>query len=327
MKTIQLKISPIWILWGSLLVSFLLIETLLSACSSNLATENRLAYLSVINGDVIVSDGITEVAAEKGALTPRDARTMLMTRKGNVLLITPEGSYVILDSDSAIEFNRQNENNSGKSFAFNLINGRAMVINGQDSKSPIQVFLGGHITAQVFQAAMGLEVQTDGNILESVDCLAGSCLVGGNSELTSEQNARISQDSTVKISNGVNYDGWKLLGRASNPDFALSNLLASIFPTITLTISPGTAPKEATPTLPFTSTNTSTSSPSPTRTTQLTATPTATNTKKPVPITLSQTPTSTNRARRHLPASTGTLAPPTLPPPPTTAPLYIIIQP
>lgn len=327
MNTIQLKISPNWILWGSLLVSFLLIETTLSACSSILATDNQLAYVSVINGDVIVSDGITEVAAEKGALTPRDVRTMLMTRQGNALLKTPEGSYVILDSESAIEFNRQNENDSGKSFSFNLINGRAMVINGQDSQSPIQVFLGGHITAQVFRAAMGLEVQTDGNILESVDCLAGMCLVGGSSELTSGQNARISQDSTVKIANGVNYDAWKSLGRASDPDFALSNLLASIFPTITPTISPAAAPKEATHTLPFTGTNTSTSSPSSTRITQITGTPTPTKTEKPIPITLSQTPTPTQRARRRLPSATDTLSPPTLPPPPTTAPLYQSFQP
>lgn len=327
MNTNHLKTLPKGILLVFILAAVLLVAILSSGCSSDLAPDNQLAYLSVINGDVIVSDGITEVAAEQGALTPRDVRTMLKTGQGNALLITPEGSYVFLDSDSAIEFNRQNENDSGKSFAFNLINGRAMVINGQDSQSPIQVFLGGHTTAQVFRAAMGLEVQTDGNILESVDCLAGTCLVGGKSELMAGQKSRISQDSTVKIANGVNYDAWKSLGRASNPDFALSNLLASIFPTITPTISPAAAAKEATQTLSFTSTSTSTVSPVPTSTTQLTATPTLTHTLKPIPITLSPTPTPTQRARRRLPSATDTLSPPTLPPPPTTAPLSNSLQP
>ena len=327
MKTSHLKTLPKGILYASIFVAFLLVAIFSSGCSSDLVPDNQLAYLSIINGDVIVSDGITEVTAEKGALTPRDVRTLLKTGQGNTLLIMPDGSYVILDSDSSIEFNRQNENDSGKSFVFNLINGRAMVINGQDSQSPIQIFVGGHITAQVFRAAMGLEVQTDGNILERVDCLAGTCLVGGNSELTTGQNARIDQDSTIKITNGVNYDAWKLLARASNPDSALSIMLASIFPTITPTISPAAAQKEATQTLPFTGTSTSTASPIPTSTTQLTATPSPTNTLKPLPITLSPTPTPTQRARRRLPSATETLSPPTLPPPPTTAPLSIFLQP
>ena len=129
MKTSHLKTLPKGILYASIFVAFLLVAIFSSGCSSDLVPDNQLAYLSIINGDVIVSDGITEVTAEKGALTPRDVRTLLKTGQGNTLLIMPDGSYVILDSDSSIEFNRQNENDSGKSFVFNLINGRAMVIN------------------------------------------------------------------------------------------------------------------------------------------------------------------------------------------------------
>ena len=307
--------------FGLLFIAFLLIEVLPSACSSFFASDNRLATVSVINGEVLVSDGISEIAAKEGPLIPRDVRTLLKTGEGNAILTMPDGSFVILDTNSTIEFNRNNEQESDKPFAFNLVSGRAMVINGQDSQSPIQVFVGGHIAVQVFRAAMGLQVQTESETRERVDCLEGSCQVSGNYLLKSGQNARIGQDNTIVVTEGVAYNTWRSLGKSSKPGSVLLNLFTSIFPTITPTITLTALPQAATPTFSITVSSTVISSPSPTSTIQLTATPTPTITKTPLPPYSSPTPTPTQREKRERPPeATPTLIHPTLPPPPGIVP-------
>jgi hypothetical protein len=141
------NVKPVCILSLRLSVAVLLI-TILSSCSSSPLPDNALAYLSIVNGNVIVSDGVSEEKAQEGVIESGDRRTILKTGEGNASLLIRNGTYVILDSNSMIELNREYMEDPAMPFAFNLVRGRVIVINGQDSEKPTQVFVGSNI-AQV----------------------------------------------------------------------------------------------------------------------------------------------------------------------------------
>jgi hypothetical protein len=296
------NVKPVSVFFVRLSVAILLV-TILSGCSSSPLPDNALAYLSAISGDVKVSDGIAEAKAQEGVIESSDGRTILKTGEGKASLMIRNGSHVILDMNSTIELNRDYMKDPGKPFAFNLAKGRVIVINGQDSQKPTQVFVGSNITARVFQAAMGLEVQVDGDVHERVDCLVGPCVVNGDYYLVSGQSASMSQDGAVQVVAEFSRDVWLSLGQVdpSNPN--LSNLVAMMQPTSVPTINPISPTDQITTILQISSSGTST--PSPTST--LTNIPTETPTHTP---TITMTPTATPTLVRF------TYVPPTITPSP-----------
>jgi len=296
------KAVPKWAPFGLVTTVLILAVFMFKYIPSYFSTNDQLAYLTFVNGEVKVSDGITEVAASNGALIARNVRSLLKTGHGNASLKMPDGSIVIIDSASTIEFIRQNEIDPNKVFVFNLIKGRVLVVNEKTSRTPTQLFIGEKIAVRVFQATMGLEVTMDGKVRERVDCLVGQCLVNWVYLLKSGQKAQIGPGSTVRVSEGVPYDTWISLGRASNPGPALSALFASTLPTITHTVIPSATPKVARQAFPITGNSTITPTPSYTFTIYPTETPTSTRTKKLLPPNL---PSPTNPSNRD-PAPTAT---------------------
>jgi hypothetical protein len=299
-------------------IRLLLIVLILAAVIYKIYTfffppQRQLAYLSFADGDVRLSDSISDTTIRNGAIVDRNVRTLLKTVSGIASLQLPSGSYVIMDSDSTIEFNRQEEIDPEKFFVFNLMKGRALVINEMSSTKSTLVIIGDKIAVRVFQAVIGLEVITDGEIREErIDCLAGQCLVKGVYLLKSGQYAQIDPDGNVQFFEGVQYDAWAPLERASRVNPTLSNLFVSMFITGNQTIIPTSSPGISGQFMLITGDNTSTSWPSPTFTLAiLTPTPTRTGT---LPPTITPTPTSTST---EIPTTTPT---PTLSPTPTALP-------
>jgi hypothetical protein len=227
------KAIPTWLPWLLLAVAFLLITIIPRFLSTIFIPDSQLAYLSSVNGDVNVSDGISDITVKKGALIARSERTLLKTGNGNASFKMRDSSFVILDSASTIEFNRQYWKDPQESFAFNLVSGRALVINGHESSIPSQIFVGGDITAQVFRAVIGLEARNVDGVHERVDCLIGPCVVNGVFQLVSGQSASISMDGTVQVGIGIPYDAWISLEKVGFFSPALSALITGIPPSIT----------------------------------------------------------------------------------------------
>lgn len=297
---------PVWVPLTLLFTALLLITIIPKFTAPHFFSDNQLAYLSIINGDVKVSDGTSDVEAKKGALINQGARTMLRTGEGTASLKMQDGSSVIVDAETEIEFNRQNVNDGGKSFAFNLVSGKVLVINGQDSHSPTHVLLGGLFTGRVSQAVMGLSVQTSDAMQVRVDCLAGPCLVNGVLHLETGQNASIDMNGTVHVVKGIPYDSWISLGKAGALNPILYFLFANMRPversTDTSVPSATILPASMTPHPTATATPSRTSTPNPSLTV------TGTRTKTPWWANMSPTPKSqgetTGRTATSPPTST-----------------------
>lgn len=321
-----LKSLPIWVPLTLFSAAFLLVTIIPRYFSSYLTPYNQMAYISNINGDVRLSDGIADVSAQNGALSARSTRVLLKTGNGNANLKMRDGSSVIIDSSSIIEFNREYMKAPGESFAFNLVSGRALLINGQDANIPTQVFVGGNITARVFQAVIGLEVKENDLIHQQVDCLIGPCLVNGILQLVSGQSASIGLDGTVQLTRKIAYESWIVLGKVGAFNFDFSSIFADVHPsmtptvtaTITLTQTPTMAETlvglSGTPSSVMTSTVTPVNSQTPTLTSTLAATPVY---RHPFPTLTPQATNALPPTSTPLPASTPV---PTWTPIPTETP-------
>jgi len=300
-RVLLIKPVPKWVVFGFTPIVLALVIVIFEVVSSFFLANNQMAHLSVISGVVKLSDGITEVTAVSGNLNIRNMRTLLKTGQGMADLTFWDGTVVIVDSDSTIEINRQTETDSGKSFAFNLVEGKALVVNGDSSQTPTQIIIGGAITVQIFRGAVGIEVIPGVEIRESVDCLAGQCLVNGVYHLITGQNAQIGPDNTIQITESVSYTRWISLMLASKPTLVLSNLIAILSTASAsdpkggvsspadskLTSSPGftrTPTPEETPTLTSTNTQAPSASPGPSAVFTITvSSPTATQTPSTSP--------------------------------------------
>ena len=255
--------------------------------------QDKLAYLSVISGDVKVSDGITEIEAKNGDLTARNMRTLVKTGQGIASLRLQDGSLIIIDEASTVEFNRYDDNDPRKSFALNLVKGRLLVINENGSQAPTQLLIGGDVAVRISDAVMGLEINLDDEVRKRVDCLIGQCLVNGYYLLLPGQNAQIKPGGTALFIGGIPYETWISLGRASEPNPALSVMLANIFPTIT-TLPTYTPKPSSTPRPSFTPTQiyTQITALTPTETmTLIASTPTPSLTMTPTPFIVYETNT------------------------------------
>ncbi|MDD5369857.1 MAG: hypothetical protein PHQ40_12280 [Anaerolineaceae bacterium] len=303
------KAVPKWAALGLLPVCLIVSLAVFKMVTSLLPVNAPLAYLTIVSGEVKVSDGITDLNARDGALVAGKMRTLVKTGKGIASLRMMDGASVILDSASTIEFNRQNLDSSGGNFAFNLVKGRAIVIKENDSRTATHLLIGGDVAVRVFQAMIGLEIIQDGGIVKRIDCLAGQCLVNGLTLLTPGQNAQFMQDSTMKVTVGIPFDVWVPLMRASQPSPTMLNLFVSLLPTSTPTASSTATTGGANQAFPLTGNDLITPSPSATQTLLPTATPTPTRTIIPSP---SNSPTAVVIVKRR-PSSTATPTP-SLPP-------------
>ncbi|HSM23850.1 MAG TPA: hypothetical protein VK856_03215, partial [Anaerolineaceae bacterium] len=138
--------------------------------SCNLA-NNPPVYFKVLSGEVTTSDGNTYSDARDGKKIPLNVRTQIKTDSRVASIQLWNGSVVILDSDSSIEFNRPNENDPEMSFSFNLLKGKVLVVNEKKGLIPIRIFIGSNFIVQASKSAMGLEVFPDSKKLNEVDCL------------------------------------------------------------------------------------------------------------------------------------------------------------
>lgn len=256
------------------------------------SAENHLAYISYTSGDVRVSNGISDMPASGETYITGSARTLLKTGNGFAILKMNDGSDVVLDANSTIEFNRKEENSPEKFYIFNLVKGKALVINGADSQSATQVFVGGDNTLRVYRATTGLQVQASGEARERVDCLVGKCLVNGVYLLLPGQTAQIGAGGALRVSGEISYEGWQSLIDAGQPHLPSVKLLASILPTPTKRISRTPFQIETRRPLPVTGEDTATPMPSATLTPLPTATETPTSTRTTAPVSVpSRTPT------------------------------------
>lgn len=230
-----IKFVPRWAPVAVLLILLLVVGVLPRLRATPTFAENQLAYLSVVQGDVQVNDGQMDGQARRGALIARSGKASLATRQGYANLELRDGAFVVLDATSQIDFSQPSAD--GQAAAFNLVYGRALVISGQDSQNATRVTLGGHTTATVYRAVMGMEVQREENVLQAIDCLVGSCTVNaqnGDLVLTAGQSAHIGQGDLAQVVEGIPYEAWAAIGGAAVPTSTRSVLLANVQPTLTL---------------------------------------------------------------------------------------------
>jgi hypothetical protein len=244
-RTLILAAFPKWALFGLVPVVLILALIMFKIASSFFEVHAQEATLPVVNGEVKVSDGNSAISVSNNSLITPYLHSRLETGRGITNLELWDGSLLIIDSTSTVEFTLLDVNDPGKFYALNLVKGRALVVNQKCSQTPTELFIGGIVSIQVFRAAMGLEVTTDGEVRQRVDCLVGQCLVNGAYPLKSGQYAQIKTDNTVQVAEGVLYDSWISLARASKPSPVLSAIIESKFPTITETVIPTTFPNGA----------------------------------------------------------------------------------
>ncbi len=218
----QSKTIPRWTLIGLSIIGLVLVGFILNLLISWIAPDEQFVNLIFLDGEVTVSDGNAETAAITGPLATRNVRTLVKTGDGTAGLQLLDGSYVILDSDSTIEFRQKNDYDPYQTFAFNLINGRALVVSEKANQTPSQILLGGTEIVQVFQATVGLAAANTGTFRGRVDCLEGQCLVNGVYQLLSGQNAQIWTGNIVEVTDGILRDTWILLAKASRNNLAFS---------------------------------------------------------------------------------------------------------
>ena len=265
--------------------------------------NNPPVYFTVISGEVTTGDGITYSDANEGKKIPLNVLTQINTDSQVASIQLWNGTVVILDSNSSIEFNRPNENEPDMSFAFNLLKGRVLVVNEKNGLIPIRIFIGSNNTVLASQSAMGLEVFSDSKNLNKVDCLFGKCLINGVHLLMTGQNAQIGPGEIIQVTEGESMADWISLWNASNLKPELKNLLVSFIPIVNPTII-HTAPNLSTDLAFLSPISTLINSATPTQIVLRTVTPSRTNLILPSPT---LTPSRTIKPFR-LPSLTKTLS-------------------
>jgi hypothetical protein len=229
------KFPKLSFLWQILLVLALAVA-IVTIISSFYRANNPPIYFSVISGKVTASDGNIYSDGKERKKIPLNVLTLIKTDSQIASIQLWNGSVVILDSDSSIEFNRPKENEPEISFAFNLLKGRALVINEKNRLMPVRIFIGSVNTVSASQSAMGLEVFSDSKIHNQVNCLFGKCLINGSLLLLTGQNAQIGPGEIIQVTEGESIADWISLWNAGNLKQELKNQLVSFLPTFTPTI-------------------------------------------------------------------------------------------
>jgi hypothetical protein len=331
-EPIRLKL-PTWALpagIGLAAVAVVLIVVLVVISNIKAAPKGtQLATVSDIQGTVQVIDGDSQaVAVKKGALMARSTHTILKTDDGQARLAMKDGSSVVLDTQAAIEFGNPNGAPQPEAPVFNLVNGKTLVLMDAANQKPFIVQLAGHSSVTGTGAVMGLEVQSQDDPSQDLDCMVGSCQISFGGQflgLSAGQHIHIGADGTSQTMSGARFDQWASLGGGSVPvpSATPSNTPEPVLPTVTLGPTDTLAPTNTQVVLP---TQVPTDTPTP-----VTPTPTITRTRRVIPT---ATRTPTNEPNNHpvptsvphtaVPTSQPTSAPatqaPTNPPPPPTNP-------
>jgi len=229
------KIPKLSSLWKGLLV-LALVVAVVTIISAFYLANNPPVYFKVISGTVTTSDGNTYSDTKKGKKIPLNVLTQIKTDSQVASIQLWDGSVVIMDSATSIEFNRPKENENEMSFAFNLLKGRVLVVNEKNGLIPIRIFMGSDHTVRASQSVMGLEVFSDSEKLNEADCLFGKCLVNGVHLLLTGQFAQIGPGEIIQVTEGASIADWISLWEAGNLTSELKNLLVSFIPGITPTI-------------------------------------------------------------------------------------------
>ncbi|MDD5368490.1 MAG: protein kinase [Anaerolineaceae bacterium] len=341
----QVKLNlPRWALpagIGALVVVAILAVALLGKLKPQAANANgQLAYITDLSGEVQVDNGDSPVSARRGALMAQSPRTTLKTNLGSAHLGMPDGSLLVMDAQTAIEFGSLNNPQPDKPLAFNLVYGRVLVSNGKENQVAFNALMGGKLIVVGTSAMLGLQAQPPDGSIQDIDCLAGACQVKvGNGYLTinAGQHVRLGKDGIPQQPGSVQYGDWAALGGALVAAISPSNTPTNLPVTATFTLAPSstliptllatTAMPPAT--MPPTATMTSSATASQTATAIATSTwvwipptktkrPTATEEPPPPPATATNPPP---------PPPTATPFPTYTPPPPTEFPTYTVEPP
>lgn len=232
--TTQKKIPKLSFFW-QVLVVLALVVAVVTIISAFYLANNPPVYFKVISGMVTSSDGTIYSDANQRKKIPLNVLTQIKTDSQVASIQLWNGSVVIMDSSTSIEFNRPKDNENEMSFAFNLLNGRVLVVNQKIGLIPIRIFMGSDHTVRASQSAMGLEVYPDSMKLNEANCLFGKCLVNGLHLLMTGQNARIGPGEIIQVTEGASIADWISLWEAGNLTSELKNLLVSFIPGITPT--------------------------------------------------------------------------------------------
>lgn len=281
-----------------------LVVAVVTIISTFYLANNPTVYFKVISGTVTASDGNTYSDAKEGKKIPLDGRIRIKTDSQVASIQLWNGSIVIIDSDSSIEFNRPKENENEMSFAFNLVKGRVLVVNEKIGLHPVRIFIGSDHTVRASKSAMGLVVFSNSKNLNEVDCLFGKCLVNGAHLLMTGQNARLGPGEIIHVTEGSSIVDWISLWEAGNLKSELKNLLVSFIPFITPTINQTTPNLSAGNAYLSPTSNTIIHSPTPSLIVLLNLTPSRTSFTLPSPT---LTPSRTTY-RTRIPTFTKTLS-------------------
>lgn len=251
-QVLLVNTGPRWALIGLITIGLILIGFSFPLISSWISADEPSVTLTFINGEVEVSEGKTGIAASTGPLVTRNVRTSLRTGNGTAGLQLPDGSTVIIDSASTIEFMPKNKIDPFHTAAFNLVKGRVLMVSESTSETPTEILLGGTEIIQVFQAAVGLEAFNAGEVRGRVDCLEGECLVNGVYQLMSGQRAQIEQKNIVQVTNGIPINSWISLSRVNGTSPDLLNRFERILAALANIVYPTRTPNAASQMIPIT---------------------------------------------------------------------------
>jgi hypothetical protein len=313
---------------GVLVIAILAVVLVAKLRSGAPPKQTQLATVADIQGDVQIVDGGSQaVAAKTGALMARSTHTVLKTNTGRVRFSMVDGTFVVMDSQAAIEFGLPGGTPPSSPVMFNLVGGKTLVMTKQDNQTPFNVLMGSRVTVSGTGAVMGLQVQDQNGGLQDVDCLVGSCQVSAAGQflgLSAGQHVQLGADGVPSPADGARYDEWSGLGGADVPQPSLTPTatLAPVLPTVTEAPTNTPAPSNTPvvlPSLPPTETPTLVS------TATLTKRPRPTSTRTPTNVPNDNHPNPTAVPPTRVPPTSvpPTLAPPTNVPP-TVAPTAVI---
>ena len=115
--------------------------------------------------------------SNEGDKVPVTPQTGLKTLDGHIRLGMADGSIVILDTLSAIQFSNPGLGSDKTGTFFDHLYGKALLINGQRTPGQSGIRLPNGITVNVAQSIVGIEFHPEIIDPLEVDCLAGACQV------------------------------------------------------------------------------------------------------------------------------------------------------
>ena len=286
-------------------------------------SPKRYVYISEIQGDVRFNEAGKDLpVSTKGDMVSITPQTGLKTLDGHIRLGTTDGSTIILDTQSAIQFGSPGSASDKTGTFFDHLYGRSLLINGQKTPGQGGIRLPNGFSVNVAQSIVGIEFHPENSDPLEVDCLVGSCQVITQKQSTvimGGEHVRIAGDGTIHPVDQARFTLWAALGGGDIPLPPTETATLTALPTQTAVV------KSATPTPTQTASASPTLTASPTASSTASQTPTLTPTWRYIPPTKTKSPTNTPERPPEIvptdpPPATNTAPPPPPPPPPTDVP-------